>query len=83
MGGNIKDVETGKGRRIDFVVLQKNPDNTTYRVVDPIEVTSMTADKTQQIAKEAGIRAMCTAYIKTPNGQLIKLDVDTRILRVA
>jgi hypothetical protein len=49
-GKKVIDPETGTGRRIDFVV-DKNG-----KVVDSIEVTSPTADKTAQIAKEMRIR---------------------------
>ena len=49
-GKIVRDPETGEARRIDFVVVKDG------KVVDSIEVTSKTADKTQQSAKEDRIR---------------------------
>ena len=49
-GKIVRDPETGEARRIDFVVVKDG------QVVDSIEVTSETADKTGQTAKEERIR---------------------------
>ena len=53
------------------------------KVVDSIEVTSETADKTGQIAKENRIREAGGNYIKTADGSLVKIpdNVHTRIER--
>ena len=76
-GNIVKDSETGEARRIDFMVIR---DGT---VIDSIEVTSLSADKTDQIAKENRIRVNGGSYIKDDNGNLIKIpdDVLTRIER--
>ena len=77
-GNIVKDPETGEARRIDFVVLDKNGN-----VVDCVEVTSKTADKTSQSAKEQRIRDNGGNYVKLPDGTLAKIpdDVQTRIER--
>ena len=49
-GNIVKDEKTGEARRIDFVVTKDG------KAVDSIEVTSKTADKTEQLAKEERIR---------------------------
>lgn len=76
-GNIVKDADTGKARRIDFVVVKDG------KVIDSIEVTSETADKTEQIAKETRIRDNGGNYIKDNNGNLIRIpdDVNTRIER--
>ncbi len=63
-GKIVKDPETGTARRIDFVVVKDG------QVVDSIEVTSETADKTEQTAKENRIREAGGNYIKTADGSL-------------
>lgn len=76
--GNIaRDPETGEGRRIDFVVIKDG------KVVDSVEVTSKTADKTEQTAKEERIRDAGGSYVRDKNGNLVKIpdDVKTRIER--
>lgn len=65
-GKIVQDFETGAARRIDFVVVKDN------QVVDSIEVTSETADKTGQIAKEERIREAGGNYIRTSDGSLAK-----------
>jgi hypothetical protein len=77
-GNIVKDPETGEARRIDFVVVDKDGN-----VVDSIEVTSKTADKTVQSAKEDRIRDNGGNYVKMPDGSLAKIpdDVQTRIER--
>jgi hypothetical protein len=76
-GNIVKDPETGEARRIDFVVVKDG------KVVDSIEVTSKTADKTDQAAKEQRIREAGGNYIKDSNGNLVEIppDVQTRIER--
>lgn len=76
-GNIVKDEQTGEARRIDFVVTKDG------KVVDSIEVTSQTADKTEQLAKENRIRENGGNYIKDSNGNLIEIpkDVQTRIER--
>lgn len=76
-GNIVKDPETGTARRIDFVVVKDG------KVVDSIEVTSTTADKTEQTAKENRIRQNGGNYIRDNDGNLVKIpdDVTTRIER--
>ena len=76
-GNIVKDKETGESRRIDYVVIKDN------KVVDSIEVTSKTADKTEQLAKEERIRGQGGNYIKDSNGNLVSIpdEVKTRIER--
>lgn len=76
-GNIVKDPETGEARRIDFVVVKDG------KAVESIEVTSKTADKTAQSAKEDRIRDAGGNYIKDSNGNLIEIpaDVTTRIER--
>lgn len=56
-GGGVKDPETGEARRIDFAVIKDG------EVVKSVEVTSETADKTAQLAKEDRIREAGGNYI--------------------
>lgn len=66
--GNIAiDTVTNTARRIDFVVVQNS------QVVSSIEVTSETADKTKQLAKENRIRQNGGHYIRC-KGQLISIN---------
>lgn len=76
-GKIVKDPVTGEGRRLDFVVTKDG------KIVDSVEVTSKTADKTEQSAKEERIRANGGNYIKDSDGNLIRMsdDVHTRIER--
>ena len=77
-GNIVKDPVTGKARRIDFVVIKDG------KVVDSIEVTSKTADKTEQTAKENRIREAGGNYIyDRDSDRLIKIpdNVHTRIER--
>jgi hypothetical protein len=68
---------SGEARRIDFVVAKDG------KVVDSIEVTSKTVDKTDQMDKEQHIREAGGNYIKDSNGNLVEIppDVQTRIER--
>jgi hypothetical protein len=74
-GNIVKDSETGQARRIDFVVVKDG------KVVDSIEVTSKTANKIGQCAKETRIREAGGKYIKDNNGKLVEVTVNTRIER--
>ena len=76
-GKIVRDPETGEKRRIDFVVVKDG------QVVDSIEVTSETADKTSQTAKEERIRDAGGNYIRTSDGSLAKYpnDLHTTIER--
>lgn len=76
-GNIVKDPETGEARRIDFVVTKDR------KAVDSIEVTSKSADKTEQTAKEQRIRENGGNYIRDSEGNLIEIpkDVNTRIER--
>lgn len=76
-GNIVKDPITEEGRRIDFVVVK---DST---VVDSVEVTSQTAPKDVQYAKESRIRDNGGNYIKLSDGSLAEFppDLNTRIER--
>jgi len=76
-GNKALDPETGTGRRIDFIV------NKDSKVIRSIEVTSETADKTEQMAKEQRIREAGGNYIKGNDGNLLEVpkDVKTEIIR--
>ena len=76
-GNIVRDSETGEARRIDFVVVKDG------KVVDSVEVTSKTADKTEQTAKEERIREAGGNYIRDYNGNLVEIPstVQTRIER--
>ena len=65
-------------KTIGNVVVIKNGE-----VVDSIEVTSTTADKTAQTAKENRIREAGGTYIKSSDGTLVRIpeNVSTRIER--
>lgn len=77
-GNIVKDPETGQARRIDFVVVKDG------KVVDSVDVTSKTAPKDAQSAKEERIRENGGNYVKDPEtGELIRMpdSVHTRIER--
>lgn len=78
-GNIVRDPVTGEGRRIDYIVVKDNI------VVDSVEVTSNTADKTEQSAKEQRIREAGGNYIRTSDGNLAEIpsDKQTRIDRRA
>lgn len=69
--------EAGTGRRIDFVVDKDG------NIVDSIEVTSTSADKSAQIVKEMRIRKNGGNYIRLDEGKLVEIpkDIITRIER--
>ena len=79
-GHVVKDPETGEARRIDRVVLKNG------EVVKSVEVTSETADKTAQMAKEERIREVGGNYIvDRRNGEIVPFahGVKTEIVRRA
>lgn len=79
-GNIVKDSETGEARRVDFVVTKDG------EVVKSIEVTSETAPKDAQIAKEERIRGAGGNFIKDRDtGQLVEIpkDVQTEVRRYA
>ena len=81
-GTPIKDIITNEARRLDFVVIDGN------KVLQSIEVTSETAEKGAQIAKELRILEQAKdiggAFIKNPNnGELMPFgDIVTEIWRL-
>lgn len=81
-GVPIKDPETGEARRIDFIVTQGK------KIIESIEVTSETADKTLQMAKQTRILEEAVerggAFIKDKSGDLIEFtaDIITEIRRL-
>ena len=76
-GNIVKDTVTGEARRVDFIVVKNG------KVVDSIEVTSKTANKTEQSAKEERIRDNGGNYIRDNNGNLVEIPstVHTHIER--
>ena len=76
-GNIVRDPVTGEARRVDFMVVKDG------KVVESIEVTSKTADKTEQTAKEERIRANGGNYVKDKDGNLVEIpaDVHTQIER--
>lgn len=78
-GKIVKDPVTGEARRVDFVVVSNG------KVDKMVEVTSLTASKDKQMAKENRIRENGGQYIKDNNGNLIKIpsNVKTKIERRA
>lgn len=76
-GNIVKDPETGEARRVDFMVVKDG------KIIDSIEVTSKTADKTEQSAKEERIRKSGGNYIRDNEGNLVEIPstVHTRIER--
>ncbi len=78
-GNIVRDTVTGEGRRIDYVVVDKNG-----KVVDAFEVTSPTASKETQMSKEGRIRDNGGHFVKDPDtGQLYDVsEVSTKITRI-
>jgi hypothetical protein len=76
-GARAIDPLTGTARRIDSVVIQNG------RVLDSVEVTSLTANKRAQILKEQSIRNNGGTFIRDrATGQLIDIgQVPTQIIR--
>ncbi len=78
-GSIVRDVQTRQSRRLDFVVYRN------HRVVRALEVTSRTADKVGQMAKEARIRQFGGSFIKDmETGDLLHLPstLKTRVYRI-
>ena len=74
------DLDTGESRRIDFEVIKDG------EVVKSVEVTSETADKTAQLAKEERIRDAGGNYVEDRRtGDLARFasDVETEVVRRA
>jgi len=72
-GNIVRDPETGEARRIDFVVTKEG------QVVKSVEVTSETAPKDAQIAKENRIRNEGGNFVKDRDtGQLVEIPKDTQ-----
>ena len=76
-GNPVVDEQTGKKRRVDFVVVKDG------KVVDMVEVTSKTAPKRDQLAKEYRIRDNGGNYIKDYDGNVCRIpsNVETRVER--
>ena len=77
-GHVVKDQETKEARRIDFAVIKDG------EVVKSVEVTSETADKTAQLAKEDRIREAGGNYIKDRlTGEIVPFahGVKTEVVR--
>ena len=76
-GNVVKDPVSGEARRVDFIVSKDG------KAVDSIEVTSLTAPKEEQMAKEERIKENGGNYYKDANGNLIEIPsyVKTRIDR--
>ena len=79
-GHIVRDSETGEARRIDFAVIKDG------EVIKPVEVTSETADKTAQLAKEDRIREAGGNYVEdrrtgeiVPFAHSVKTEVVRRI----
>ena len=76
-GNPVIDEKTGQKRRVDFVVVKDG------KVIDMVEVTSKTAPKRDQLAKEYRIRDNGGNYIKDGNGKIYRIpsNVETRVER--
>lgn len=74
-GKKAIDPVTGTGRRVDHVVIKDGRGK-------PIEVTSKTANKDIQLAKEARIRDVGGKYIRDNAGNQVELDGISEIKRV-
>jgi len=79
-GKIVKDSETGEARRVDFIVAKDG------QVVKSIEVTSETAPKNAQMAKEDRIRTEGGNFVKDRDtGELIEIPkvIQTEVRRYA
>lgn len=76
-GNPVIDEQTGQKRRVDFVVIKDG------KVADMVEVTSKTAPKRDQLAKEYRIRDNGGNYIKDYNGNICRIpsNVETKVER--
>jgi RHS repeat-associated protein len=70
-GTEVIDPHTGEGRRLDIVVLEDTPDGPL--AVETVEVTSLHADKTDQLAKEDRIRDLGGRFIRTRDGDIVEV----------
>ena len=81
-GVPIKDPETSTARKIDFIVTKGK------KIIESIEVTSETADKALQMAKQERVLQEAVkkggAFIKDKSGELIEftMDIITEIRRL-
>ncbi len=73
-GKIVKDPESGEARRVDFMVVKDE------KVVDSIEVTSLTAPKKEQTDKETRIRGAGGNYIYDNNRNLVEIPADVKTL---
>lgn len=79
-GKIVRDPETGESRKIDFEVIKDG------EIVKSVEVTSETADKIAQLAKEERIRDAGGNYIEDRRtGELVRFpsEVKTEVVRRA
>ncbi len=75
--GKIVKGPDGIARRVDFVVRRKDGS------WSPIEVTSKTAEKTAQIAKESDIQQVGGVFVRnSKTKELVELSDVSRIIRV-
>jgi YD repeat protein len=73
-----KVTHNGKGRRIDFIILDDKGN-----AIKSYEVTSKTANKVPQITKENTIRANGGTFIKDRNDNLVDIsNIPTQIIRI-
>jgi cell division protein FtsL len=77
-GTIVKDPVTNEGRRVDFMVAQNG------KVLNSIEVTSQTASKDMQLAKEMRIREIGGNFVRDNEGNLIQLPtkLETKVERL-
>ena len=78
LGSIVKDIESGEGRRVDFMVEKDN------QIIKSIEVTSEIAPKDIQLAKEGRIRENGGNYIQDhETGVLIRIpsNINTEVRR--
>lgn len=77
-GNVVKDSQTNTARRIDFIVAKNGT------IIKSFEVTSKTAPKNEQMAKEYRIRDNGGNYIKDNNGNMLRIpnNVQTDIVRM-
>jgi hypothetical protein len=72
-GNIVKDSETGEARRIDFTITKDG------EVIKSVEVTSETAPKEVQVAKEDRIRNEGGNFIKDRDtGQLAEIPKENK-----
>lgn len=76
MGNKVVDPFTNSGRRVDFVVRGKDG---LWR---PVEITSMTAPKAEQLAKEARIQELGGIFVRNPTTkEMIQIDGISTVIR--